>query len=214
METYDRLQQGLIRYHSGPLRSPDYFLAAGTAGALTSAFTNPIWVLKTRMLSSSSQAPGAYKSMLSGAVSIYRNEGTRGFYRGLAPSLFGTVHGAVQFMIYEKLKKIRASSSGAQRKERTQLSNLDYITLSATAKVVAVILTYPYQVIRARLQTYNADKVYRGARDAVLQTWRLEGMGGFYRGLGPGIVRVLPNVCVTFVVYENTRYYLPGILSN
>jgi len=27
--------------------------------------------------------------------------------------------------------------------------------------------------------------------------------------LGPNIVRVLPSTCVTFLVYENTKFYLP-----
>jgi solute carrier family 25 folate transporter 32 len=30
----------------------------------------------------------------------------------------------------------------------------------------------------------------------------------FYR-LAPNIVRVLPSTCVTFLVYENTKFYLP-----
>lgn len=27
--------------------------------------------------------------------------------------------------------------------------------------------------------------------------------------LGPNIVRVLPSTCVTFLVYENMKFYLP-----
>ena len=30
-----------------------------------------------------------------------------------------------------------------------------------------------------------------------------------YHSLGPNIVRVLPSTCVTFLVYENTKRYLP-----
>ena len=29
--------------------------------------------------------------------------------------------------------------------------------------------------------------------------------------LVPNIVRVLPSTCVTFLVYENTKYYLPRL---
>ena len=178
------------------------------AGALTSLVTNPIWVLKTRMLSTSASAPGAYPTLAYGVRSIYQTDGIRGFYRGLLPSLLGTVHGAVQFMAYEKMKAVRAPKGGQHT-----LSNADIVMLSSASKAVAVGATYPYQVVRARLQTYDASEVYRGAADVVGQTWRREGLGGFYRGLGPSLVRVLPNVCVTFLVYENARAYLPSLLG-
>jgi solute carrier family 25 folate transporter 32 len=43
--------------------------------------------------------------------------------------------------------------------------------------------------------------------------WNREGGRGFYKGLAPNLVRVLPSACVTFVVYENARWYLPSVLG-
>ncbi|OAQ97910.1 hypothetical protein LLEC1_08078, partial [Akanthomyces lecanii] len=53
----------------------DYFVASALAGAATSVLTNPVWVLKTRMLSSDHGAHGAYPSMTAGARTILRTEG-------------------------------------------------------------------------------------------------------------------------------------------
>ena len=175
---------------------------------LTAVCTNPIWVIKTRMLSTPSSHPGAYSSILDGTRQILRSDGILGFYRGLVPSLFGVSHGALQFMAYEQLKKYRSHSKVQGSPE---LSALDFLLLSGLAKVFAGSATYPYQVVRARLQTYDADKSYRNARDVLLQTWRQEGFIGFYRGLGPNLLRVLPSTWVTFLVYEKTRLYLSGI---
>ncbi len=158
------------------------------------------------MLSTSSTHPGAYLSILDGTRQIYRREGLAGFYRGLVPSLFGVSHGAFQFMAYERLKQLRSPPRAEGGK--IELSNTDYILLSALSKVFAGVLTYPYQVVRARLQTYEAGQTYTSARDTVAQIWRREGLGGFYKGLGPGVVRVLPSTCVTFLMYENARFYL------
>lgn len=184
-------------------------------GALTALATNPIWVIKTRMLSTSSKHPGAYTSVLDGTRQIFRSDGLAGFYRGLVPSLFGVSHGALQFMAYEQLKRYRGinGSEGVTGGQKRDLSNTDYLLLSALAKIFAGVLTYPYQVVRARLQTYEAGRTYKSARDVVQQVWRREGAGGFYKGLGPNIVRVLPSTCVTFLVYENTRYYLPSLVE-
>lgn len=129
----------------------------------------------------------------------------RGFWRGLVPSLFGISHGAVQFAAYEKLKEWKRS----QGDRETQLGNGDYLVLSGTAKVVAGTVTYPYQVVRVRLQGYEAGKRYGGSLlDVVRQTRKREGVRGFYKGLGPSLVRVLPSTSVTFLVYENVKFYL------
>ncbi|OJJ43720.1 hypothetical protein ASPZODRAFT_135728 [Penicilliopsis zonata CBS 506.65] len=203
------------------LSSLNYFLASGTAGVLTSILTNPIWVIKTRMLSTSSHTPGAYRSLTAGIQQIYRSDGVLGFYRGLFPALFGVSHGALQFMAYEKLKVFWAQRNplstpqGPDLRNRPdqhrKLGNLDLFVVSSVAKVFAGCVTYPYQVLRSRLQMHDAHLIYRGVTDAVRQIWAQEGITGFYKGLGPNIIRVLPSTWVTFLVYENTKAYLPQL---
>lgn len=160
-------------------------------GVATAVLTNPIWVLKTRMLSSGRKAPGAYSSVTDGVLSIYRNEGLLGFYRGLVPSLFGVSHGAIQFMAYEELKswrrakilrKSHSTTGQGSGAERIELGNLDVLALSAFSKTIAGITTYPYQVVRSRLQMYNAAQNYSSATDVVRQVLQKEGVGGFYKG--------------------------------
>lgn len=186
-------------------------------GVLTAILTNPIWVIKTRMLSTGQRAPGAYSSMTAGIRKIYRDEGIKGFYRGLTPSLFGVTHGALQFMAYEQLKRYRSRTAVAPPpdampesalEQTRELTNMDYLALSGLSKVFAGSVTYPYQLLRARLQTYDAAGTYRGVGDAIVQTWRKEGFVGFYKGLGPNLLRVLPSTWITFLVYENVRIYL------
>ncbi|KKK22042.1 mitochondrial folate carrier protein [Aspergillus rambellii] len=140
------------------LTSSDYFIASGSAGILTSILTNPIWVLKTRMLSTGSNTPGAYTSFTTGAAQILRSEGIPGFYRGLLPSLFGVSHGALQFMAYEKLKlqfqlfrrhhSAAAAVTPGEQKQSRQLGNLDFFITSSISKIFAGSITYPYQVLR------------------------------------------------------------------
>ncbi|PYH48293.1 putative mitochondrial folate carrier protein Flx1 [Aspergillus saccharolyticus JOP 1030-1] len=204
------------------LSSTDYFLSSASAGMITSVLTNPIWVIKTRMLSSGSQVPGAYASLSKGARQIFRSEGIFGFYRGLVPALLGVSHGALQFMAYEQLKLYRTRmmpgvvSNGAdglssRRPAPSDLGNVDYFVMSSLSKLFAGCVTYPYQVLRSRLQTYDAHLAYAGVGDAVRKIWAREGVKGFYKGLMPNMLRVLPNTWVTFLVYENTRACLPRL---
>lgn len=103
------------------------------------------------------------------------------------------------------------SSTG--QTQRRELGNLDFFAISSFSKIVAGCVTYPYQVLRSRLQTYDAHLAYRGIRDVIVQIWTREGIPGFYKGLGPNLFRVLPSTWVTFLVYENTRRYLPPLVS-
>lgn len=157
----------------------------------TAVLTNPIWVLKTRMLSSGRKAPGAYESVTHGVLSIYQKEGIAGFYRGMVPSLFGVSHGALQFMTYEELKiwrlsvltgESRATMKSGQFTKKVELSNLDVLGLSGVSKTIAGVLTYPLQVVRSRLQMYSAGHRYSSATDVLRQVYKYEGIGGFYKG--------------------------------
>ena len=195
----------------------DFFIASALAGAATSILTNPIWVLKTRMLSSDKGTVGAYPSMVAGAKTILRTEGVRGFYRGLAVSLFGVSHGAVQFAVYEPAKRMYFQArdlDNGHAGQPARLTNEATVVLSSAAKLVAGAVTYPYQVIRSRMQNYSADERFgRGIKGVVTRIWTEEGVVGFYRGLVPGVVRVMPATWVTFLVYENVKYYMPRWFS-
>lgn len=187
---------------SRPLTSVDVLLASAGAGLITSVCTNPIWVIKTRLLSTDASATSSYHGLRDGIVRITREEGWRGWYRGLVPSMFGVTHGAIQFMVYERLKQ-----ASARRHPERDASNMEYVAMSALAKVVAGVVTYPYQVLRSRLQIHGAQHVYPSLRGTIRDMIRLEGIHGFYKGLLPNLLRVLPNTCITFLVYERSRRY-------
>lgn len=48
-------------------------------------------------------------------------------------------------------------------------SPLEYITIAAISKIFAVAMTYPYQVVRARLQDQHNN--YSGIVDVMSRTW-------------------------------------------
>ncbi|KAK4168008.1 mitochondrial carrier domain-containing protein [Cladorrhinum sp. PSN259] len=207
----------------------DFFVSSLAAGALTQLITNPIWVLKTRMLSSDRGAKGAYPSMWHGAVHLFETEGVKGFYRGVGVGMLAVSHGAVQFAVYDPAKRVYLSSRYAQetryskygkeggegvggqrqKNKHEEIPNEVTVVLSTVAKLVAGGTTYPLQVLRSRLQHYEAEELFgRGIRGVVKRLWAEEGIRGFYRGVMPGVVRVLPATWVTFLVYENVRWFL------
>jgi len=192
-------------------------MASLAAGAATQIITNPIWVLKTRMLASDRSAVGAYPSMWVGAARLFREEGVWSFYRGLGVGMLAVSHGAVQFAVYDPARRMYLARRQRQRQgrpgepgEAAHIENEATVVLSTAAKLVAGATTYPLQVLRSRLQHYDAEGMFgKGVTGVVRRLWREEGVRGFYRGMMPGVVRVLPATWVTFLVYENVKYYLP-----
>eukprot|EP00794_Sanderia_malayensis_P012093 gene12093-13339_t len=96
--------------------------------------------------------------------------------RGFVPGLFGVSHGAIQFMAYEELKKVNSRYTGksvAVKQVGTQQyaakDALTYIVMAATSKVVAVVTTYPYQVLRSRLQDQDSIKNYNGVVECYIK---------------------------------------------
>lgn len=120
---------------------------------------------------------------------MYKAEGIRGLYKGFVPSLFGTLHGSLQFVAYEKMKialqkdsdptkpqqKLvwpwRFSLNGHSALSQSESSILNnamhthththtrcvqsipqYLLIASSSKIFATCGTYPFQVIRSRLQ--------------------------------------------------------------
>ncbi|XP_012252066.2 mitochondrial folate transporter/carrier [Athalia rosae] len=200
------IQGGNAKKPVGPVK---HMLAAANAGILTLLITNPIWVVKTRLcLQYTSDVHLAESKRYSGLVDalrkIYRTEGIRGLYKGLVPGMFGVSHGALQFMTYEEMKN--SFNNYRLVPIDTKLDTAHYICFAALSKLLAALATYPYQVVRARLQDHHHD--YRGTWHCIQLTWRGEGWRGFYKGLGPNLIRVTPATVITFVTYENVSHKL------
>lgn len=107
---------------------------------------------------------------------IYKAEGWRGLYRGSLLALVGVSNGSIQFATYEDLKRRRIDAkhrrfvrSGREwRHEDEKLTNWEYILASGASKFVAIALTYPYQVVRARIQVSAVVSTGPGGNDGLV----------------------------------------------
>lgn len=124
--------------------------------------TNPIWVIKTRLMSqvsrkstlAVSRPPWHYHSTWDAAKKMYKTEGILSFYSGLTPALLGLTHVAVQFPTYEFLKTKFTGQGMGKSKEGSDTSHwIGVFSASVLSKIMASSATYPHEVIRTRLQT-------------------------------------------------------------
>ncbi|ETV95917.1 hypothetical protein H310_10582 [Aphanomyces invadans] len=183
-----------------------HFASGIQAGAMCVPLTNPIWLVKVRMqvqATHPSQVP--YKNMANALQRIAVEEGISALYKGVVPALFLTTHGAFKFVAYEWLK------TEYNELVRAPLAIPQTLVMGALAQAFASTATYPYQVIKTRLQQGgpSADK-YTGTWDCTKRIARHEGVRGFYKGLTPNLIKVLPTGALIFAVYEYVYQLLDG----
>lgn len=115
-----------------------------------------------------------------------------------------TAHGTIQFAAYEEFKHLAARAGKRPGSLDRDLSSAEVSAYGAASKFLAAITTYPTQVIRSRLQQRfdGRSVVYSSSLQAISLTWQREGLVGFYKGLIPSLMRVMPQSAITLMVYE------------
>ncbi|ORX60317.1 mitochondrial carrier [Hesseltinella vesiculosa] len=173
-----------------------HILSAMTAGAASTTLTNPLWVIKTRFMTQNDKTPYRYNNTLHAFRTIAKEEGIRGFYKGLGTSLIGVSHVAVQFPLYEKLKTLFAQSDVTS-------GNVGILLASSLSKMAASTATYPHEVIRTRLQNQTVQPFkYKGVIHAFKVILAEEGWRGFYKGMPTNLLRTVPSSALTILTYE------------
>ena len=154
------------------------------------------------------QVPPPRPTSWSTTVDIFRNQGVRGFYRGLSASLLGVTEGTIQWTLYEQFKRWARAGPDGNPVEGSEWK----VSLAAgAAKFVATIITYPHEVVRTRLRQPLPPSGVPKYR-SLAQTFKLvvheEGWRVLYSGLSAHLLRVIPNAITMFAVYEGVLTYV------
>ncbi|KAH9711229.1 Folate transporter 1 [Citrus sinensis] len=215
---YGRAKQRYSKNGKEKLNPGHHLASSAEAGALVCLCTNPVWLVKTRLqLQTPLHQTRLYSGLYDALTTIMKEEGWSGLYKGIVPSLFLQVsHGAIQFTVYEELRKVIVDFKSKRRKQNPDrannlLNSADYAILGGSSKIAAMLLTYPFQVIRARLQqrpSGNGIPRYVDSWHVIRETARFEGLRGFYRGITPNLLKNVPASSITFIVYENVLNFL------
>ena len=80
-------------------------------------------------------------------------------------------------------------------------SPLESLACCIVSKLIATLITYPCQNLRARKQAGDLA-IAANSPTTLTNILQKEGFCGLYRGLVPTLIHVTPNVCIVFLAYE------------
>ncbi|KAJ1569915.1 hypothetical protein HK096_010199, partial [Nowakowskiella sp. JEL0078] len=199
------------------------FFAGGAAGLSSQFLIYPLEILKTQVMSqishgaeSTLNSENSNSLIMRTAKNMWKEGGIKTFYRGCIPSLIGIVpYAGIDLMVFETLKTTYVSflKSKAIKNSVDPSPGVPALLLCGMISgSIGASVVYPLSLIRTsffelilleRLQaqgTPSHPERYTGMIDVINKTLSREGFSGFFKGLTPSLMKVLPAVSISYAV--------------
>jgi solute carrier family 25 carnitine/acylcarnitine transporter 20/29 len=182
-----------------------YYAAGAFAGVANSVISGPIEHVRIRLQTQPHGAARLYSGPLDCVRKLSAHEGVlKGLYRGEAVTVLREAQAyGVWFLAYEYMMNADAARNKIDRKEIPSYKIAFYGGLAGEALWLA---SYPFDVVKSKMQSdgFGDKQRYKGMNDCFKQTFRAEGLRGFWKGIGPTLLRAMPVSAGTFAVAEMT----------
>ncbi|XP_020896462.1 calcium-binding mitochondrial carrier protein Aralar1, partial [Exaiptasia diaphana] len=176
------------------------FALGSIAGATGATAVYPIDLVKTRMQNQRAvlAEEKLYKNSFDCALKVFRNEGLRGFYRGLLPQLVGvSPEKAIKLTTNDMVRGFFSDSDG--------FISLPYeIIAGGCGGGAQVLFTNPLEIVKIRLQV--AGEV--GQRVTAWSSIKELGLTGLYKGARACFLRDIPFSSIYFPAYAHLKLSL------
>lgn len=179
-----------------------YFKAGLFCGVFSAMVFGPSERLKCLLqVQKSLGGPPKYTGTVDCFIKVMGESGLRGVYRGLGPTFLREIPGSgAWYLTYEGLLQL----SRRDGRTRDEVGPVTIALAGGTAGMVFWGLTFPFDVIKTRMQVSSIEQYPRGSRDVIRLMLKTEGLKSLYRGYVPAVARALVVHAALFVGYEFT----------
>jgi solute carrier family 25 carnitine/acylcarnitine transporter 20/29 len=182
-----------------------YYAAGAFAGVANSVISGPIEHVRIRMQTQPHGKDRLYSGPLDCVRKLSAHEGVlKGLYRGEAVTILREAQAyGVWFLSFEYMMNADAARNSIDRKQIPSYKIAFYGGLAGEALWLA---SYPFDVVKSKMQSdgFGKEQKFRGMNDCFRKTFAKEGLGGFWKGIGPTLLRAMPVSAGTFAVVEMT----------
>ncbi|TGZ77404.1 mitochondrial carrier [Ascodesmis nigricans] len=189
------------------------FIAGGVGGVVSQFAIYPIDTLKFRVQCNMvEKGLHGNKLIVDTLRKSWKSGGITSFYRGLPLALCGIFpYSAIDMGTYEFAKRTYIAGQAKRlgcKEADVRMPQWMTLGIGAASGCVGATMVYPINLLRTRLQaqgTIQHPQTYTGMVDVTMRTLNTEGFLGLWRGLTPNLMKVLPAVSISYLVYENSK---------
>ncbi|XP_068816853.1 LOW QUALITY PROTEIN: mitochondrial adenyl nucleotide antiporter SLC25A24-like [Capricornis sumatraensis] len=188
-------------------------ISGSLAGATAQTCIYPMEVIKTRLAVGKT---GQYSGIIDCGKQLLKQEGARAFFKGYIPNLLGIIpYAGIDLCVYEHLKNHWLEQQARGSLDPGIVILLGCSTLSHACGQMA---SFPLNLIRTRMQAQALEEKGTTSMIQLIQDiYNKEGKRGFFRGVTPNIIKVLPSVlgCLSHVcnILYRIVHHIPGHLA-
>jgi solute carrier family 25 carnitine/acylcarnitine transporter 20/29 len=186
-------------------------LTAGTFGGIAQVLVGfPFDTVKVRLQTQSATNP-QYSSMGDCVRQMLKNEGVKGFYKGMASPLIGT--GSIVAIQYLSLMGIKRVLASRYENGMDGLTTADFAIAGAGAGAILSFICSPIELFKSKLQVQTTGEArFKGPVDVAKHIFRTQGVKGLLSGLNGTMIREGVGGAAYFIVYDNMKksFVKPG----
>ncbi|KAM7410211.1 hypothetical protein PAMA_001587 [Pampus argenteus] len=178
----------------------DSLLCGAFAGAVAKTVIAPLD--RTKIIFQVSSNRFSAKEAFRLIYCTYMKGGLLSLWRGNSATMVRVIpYAAIQFCSHDQYKRLLGSYYGFQGKA---LPPFPRFLAGSLAGTTAAILTYPLDMVRARMAV-TAREMYSNIMHVFVRISQEEGVKTLYRGFAPTILGVIPYAGITFFTYETLK---------
>jgi solute carrier family 25 (peroxisomal adenine nucleotide transporter), member 17 len=150
-----------------------------------------------------------YNDLLTGLKYIAKDEGIAKLWSGTQASLLLTINPAIQFSVYESIKRYLTQLYGKEKP-----SVFYFFFLGALSKLVSTCITYPLQLVQTKMRQGNKKEKNHeiGTVEMVIQILKENGLKGLYCGLETKLWQTVATAALMFMMYEKIARFVKFLL--
>lgn len=195
----------------GSIGTVENLILGGMAEWAHLPITLPIDCLTTKIQTSNNVDSNSYRIMMA----MFSEKGLKGMYKGWEAYTILCLKPAIQYTVYEQIKKVmllsRSRKNGLDTKGKKRnsqnLSPVESFLLGMLARTISTIIVFPYTRAKVMLQANIRNEAVSDGKtnsipDMLKHMYNEQGLQSLFIGLGPELTRGVLSTAFMMMIKE------------